>query len=167
MNILGIDPSLSSTGWAIVDSARKIVAFGKIETTAKANEFDRMNYIKAEILEILKKNDVQAVYIEKSILVRKNNADKLSGLNYVLCCSIWHSKHLVIRVNPMLWKKLFKIKGAREEQKLKAIDIMNRRYKTRIKNLNNGELLEKKDNDIADAICIALYGLQDIKGEEE
>lgn len=68
MRILGIDPGIARTGWAVVDSNNskvKAVAYGCIETKASKDTSKRLAEIHKEILNIIKKYSPETLAIEE------------------------------------------------------------------------------------------------------
>lgn len=80
MRILGVDPGLGRTGWAIVDEANgkfKAIEYGCIETSKNTHEPKRLKTIYDELNKIIKKTNPQVIAIEK-LFFNKNTATALS-----------------------------------------------------------------------------------------
>jgi crossover junction endodeoxyribonuclease RuvC len=64
MRTLGLDPSFTGFGWAIIDD-EKLVTCGTIKTTPKTGEFlDRIKFIKKEVTEIIELYKPEYVAVE-------------------------------------------------------------------------------------------------------
>ena len=63
--ILGLDLSLSSTGWNLITHENTVLGYDKICTNAKKNtEFERIYIFANEIIELIEVNSVDVVVIE-------------------------------------------------------------------------------------------------------
>ncbi|HEX8923517.1 MAG TPA: crossover junction endodeoxyribonuclease RuvC [Patescibacteria group bacterium] len=62
--ILGIDPGLANTGWAILEDETKLVECGVLKTKISDGSADRLNQIYEELERLIKKYKVEAVAIE-------------------------------------------------------------------------------------------------------
>lgn len=68
MRILGIDPGIARTGWAVIEgnnSKVKAIAYGCIETEASRDTSKRLAVIHKEILSIIKKYSPETLAIEE------------------------------------------------------------------------------------------------------
>ena len=80
MNILGIDPGLGRTGWAIVEEEKgkiSAVAYGCIETEKNGKEELRLRLLSSEIVKIIDKFEPDVLAIEK-LFFNKNVKTALS-----------------------------------------------------------------------------------------
>ena len=80
MIVWGIDASLSSTGWCIVDN-KKIIDYGKIVTRKKdyIDDDERLDYIFSQLDKITKKHSIDMAVLEKSTY--KGNSRSTGQLN--------------------------------------------------------------------------------------
>ena len=155
MIIMGIDPSLSSTGYAVVDGLGtkvKLITSGYIKTSPRDMEIDeRMNKIAEELVAVLVRTCADYVIIERPAFGMNNgvrSVQDLAGLYYVILCKLSRMGYLVIPVMPAGWKSKVGVKGKdRKEQKQNAINLVARLFGKKV-----------ETNDESDAICIALYG---------
>lgn len=155
MIIMGIDPSLSSTGYAVLDGLgkeAKILSSGSIKSTPKDGETDgRINKIFQEILNVALKECVDYIIIERPAFGANNgirSTQDLAGLYYVILCDLSKMGYLTLPTMPSEWKSKVGVKGrGRKEQKENAIKLVKEIFD-----------YETTSNDEADAICIALYG---------
>lgn len=68
MRILGIDPGIARTGWAVVDSNKSkltAIAYGCIETEASKDTSKRLAFIHKEVETIIKKYSPETLAIEE------------------------------------------------------------------------------------------------------
>ena len=155
MIIMGIDPSLSSTGYAVVDGVGtkvKLITSGYIKTSPRDMEIDeRINKIAHEVVGVALRTCADYIVLERPAFGMNNgvrSVQDLAGLYYVILCKLSRLGYLVIPVMPSGWKSKVGVKGKnRKEQKQSAVDLVERLFKYRV-----------STNDESDAICIALYG---------
>lgn len=148
MRILGLDTSTASTGYAVLDDG-KLICYGVIKPPKNYDLLDKIIYIEQEIKEILKKKEIEFIVIEELAVMRSANTVRaLVGLLYHLLVEFQKKELLVVKCRPSEWRKQCNIKGKkREELKQSAIDYVKQKYKIDV------------NDDEADAICIAEYGL--------
>lgn len=75
MRILGVDPSLRSTGYAVVEGDRKkqnVIEFGLIKTRSSESLEDSLKYIAASIEKVVREHSPDSLAIE-NIFTAKNN----------------------------------------------------------------------------------------------
>ena len=155
MRIMGIDPSLSSTGYAIISGVgkdTKIIRSGSIKTTPKDGETEtRINTIADEVTKKIIDCCTDYIVIERPAFGMGNgvkSTQDLAGLYYVLLCRFIRMGFLVVPVMPSQWKSIVGVKGKdRKEQKQSAINLVKQVYNRDV-----------ETNDESDSICIALYG---------
>lgn len=75
MRTLGIDPSLSCTGWAVIEDG-KVINSGTIKTDAKQTFLQRLEYINSQVSDVIDRAyielDVTTIAIEDVFVNRKN-----------------------------------------------------------------------------------------------
>ena len=67
MRVLGIDPSLKSTGYGIIDFTNNeyfVLAYGCIKPSPKSPFHERINEIRSRLEELIKSHDIDEVAIE-------------------------------------------------------------------------------------------------------
>lgn len=152
MRILSIDSSINSTGYAVIDEGGVILNYGTIKNNKKDDVVDKILNTERQLKDIFNDWNCEYIAIEKLALFRMNSTKTiqgLAGLYMCLLCEFRKKKYLVIEVYPSEWKSYCKIKGRkRQEQKLNSI-----RY---VKSIIGED--EEIGDDIADAICIGLFG---------
>lgn len=155
MNILAIDSSLNSTGFAVLNE-NEILHYGIIKSNKKLDTIDRMLNITRQLKDIVLDWKCEVITIEKLALFRLNSTQtiqSLSGLYFHLLCEFRKSEYQVIEVYPSEWKSYCNIKGRhRVEQKDSSIKYVKALIKDNTIN-----------DDIADAVCIGLYGMEVLK----
>jgi len=93
--ILGIDPGLANTGWAVVNDQLRItnyelIACGCLVTKSIQNDTERLMYIYNELEKIIKKYEVEAVALE-TLFFAKNakSAIKVSeAIGVIKLCGV-------------------------------------------------------------------------------
>ena len=93
--ILGIDPGLANTGWAVVNDQLRItnyelIACGCLVTKSSQNDTERLMYIYNELEKIIKKYKVEAVALE-TLFFAKNakSAIKVSeAIGVIKLCGV-------------------------------------------------------------------------------
>ena len=153
MRIMGIDPSLSSTGVGVVIDG-KTKYWEAIKSSIKEGYTeDRIVKIVERVQELCKKWEIDYIVIEKPIAGAVNGVrtiQDLAGLYYTIACSLMKRGYLVVPCMPSEWKSTVGVVGKkRAEQKKSSVEIASRHI---------GKKLGIKDNDIADAILIGIYG---------
>jgi crossover junction endodeoxyribonuclease RuvC len=72
--VLGLDASISSTGWAIVDSDNNLIDFGKLTTKKDKNINENLDndrrifYIASSIGDLLRKHNITDIWMENQYL---------------------------------------------------------------------------------------------------
>lgn len=74
--ILGIDPGLANTGWAVIDEG-KLIDYGCIETKLDSNLTARLGKIYTQILGLVKKYEVKEMAVE-NLFFAKNVKSAIS-----------------------------------------------------------------------------------------
>jgi len=69
--VLGIDPGLASTGWAVVDNKKSLVAYGCIETDKKEDFSSRLAKIHNQVRDLCRQYHIEVMAVE-SIFFAKN-----------------------------------------------------------------------------------------------
>lgn len=69
--ILGIDPGLANTGWAVITEDKKLIDWGVIKTSEKQKDSQRLEIIYDELKKIIIKNKIKVISVE-SLFFAKN-----------------------------------------------------------------------------------------------
>lgn len=170
MIILGIDQSLVSTGYAVLDykgeSNYSYNTWGRIKTKKEAlvRTEERINKISSELVKIAMKYEPDWIIMERPIIRRgMKTGQDLAGLYYVIACKLIAIGFSVISVVNTSWKRNIGInskasKEQKEEGKQKAKEILKR---VAIK--GRGRDVEFKSDDESDAICMAWYLAKEVE----
>lgn len=154
MRILGIDPSLSSTGWAIVEDG-KVVDYGTIKTKVKDGALEeRIVYIADKIWHICSRRVYEHIAIEDVFVNRRNvnTSIKLAKLQGAIIKGIPCDGTRIKVYAPAFVKQAVTANGnASKEQVMKMVKIMTG-YKG-------------KSDDESDAIAVALTCEREIQNE--
>ena len=144
--ILGLDVSSVATGWAIIDSNNRL-DYGVIKPPKKMSYENRLVYIYEELSHLLVyTNGVKEAYIESVFTCKNANTTiKLAQVRgtAILACKI--ARMNIHDVAPVEVKKHL---GNAKADKAYILNEINTIYR-----------LSLNDDNIADAIAIARYGL--------
>lgn len=148
IKIMGLDTSTTSTGYAIIEN-NKILKSGTIKPNKKLDSIERIIYIEKEIKRLYDEFKPDFIVIEEMVAFRNANSLRiLIGLIYHMIIEFVKKEALVVPVRPSEWRKVCGIKGKnRKELKENAIKYIYIKYN------------KKVEEDEAEAICIAGYGL--------
>lgn len=165
--IIGIDPSISSTGYSIIESETKeIVKAGKITNkklkgkTAPLN--DRIRKVVNDIIRECKEYEVKVAYIENQFSGRNAKTTMmLCRLMGALIYGIESIGVLVFEMSPAYVRKVFAGSGDLSKEDIANIIINTYKECSIVKEL--GEFIDRecnaKNSDIYDAISIGLAGI--------
>lgn len=164
MIILGIDQSLTCTGYAVLDYKNdnnyKYLKVGTIKPLRKTDfPENKMIEIINELTAVARRYCVDFIVMEDLMTPRINSmttVQRLSGLYYVILTRFTTMGYLVVTPKPTEWKKALDVKGKnREEQKKSSVRRANELVK------NGNQII---DDNIADATCLAMFGaMQDFE----
>lgn len=167
---LGIDPSLTSTGWTVRESGN-VIGLGKITTSRNSkieqiiDEDNRVNYICDELLSIAKAYNISQVKMENQFINKgKGNKNTIGGVlgiiklkgaivrtfNFMRCNIIYHE--------PSVVKKSITGKGNAKKEEVADMIIKvfaNNDLVQGIGPFDDGNSKKTKTSDIYDAIAIA------------
>lgn len=123
--ILGIDPGIANTGWAILDlAAEKIIDIGLIKTQSKQSICDRLDIIINELIDKIK--SVDAVSVEKVFFHR--NAPSTLSTAYVIGNILYQANYYnkpVYEIRPQQAKMSLGLKGNASKDEVSEV-ISNR-----------------------------------------
>lgn len=148
MRILGIDPGVATTGWAVVDfdKEEKIVDFGVVSTSKEHTQPERLSEIYEDIVKIIK--DFSPDYGAVELLLFNNNAKTAMAVGEsrgVVILALTQNKIPFLQFTPPQIK--LSISGNGRADKKQVQENVKRIFKL--------EQLPKPD-DAADAVAIAL-----------
>lgn len=150
--ILGIDPSSSSTGYAVLNiETEKVVEYGTIK--AKADMPEEFYFLEQSLSVLFEKYNIthvgcenQFIHINKSAAIK---ATRPTGIVLYLAGKYGILNDKFQFLPPATWRKLFNPLNDKDYSKKHTFFLVNSRYpEFELTNFN-------KDNDKADAIGIA------------
>ena len=154
MIILGLDLSLSSTGWNIITHEDTILGHGRICTNAKKHtEFERMQIVANEIKELIEVNSIDTVVVEDQFF--STNARTGITLARLMGCIIYVCKELEVSIELLTPTQARKILlGVGKSTKEDVAKFIRENY------IDIGEFSDKngkdKTSDIYDSLAISL-----------
>lgn len=154
MIILGLDLSLSSTGWNIITHEDTILGHGRICTNAKKHtEFERMQIVANEIKELIEVNSIDTVVVEDQFFA-KNPKTGLT-LARLMGCVIYVCMELEVKIELLTPTQARKILlGIGKSTKEDVAEFIRENY------IDLGEFSDKKGkdktSDIYDSLAISL-----------
>lgn len=160
--ILGLDTSLSCTGWALLtlEANPKLVVYGKIQSVhdEKIDEdldlLERYKLINAKVDELFSRYEIAGVAIEQPNSSRNMKVTrKLIGIYQIVRFFIF-LRHLKVtkELNTMTVKKI--VIGNGGAKKPEVVQFINKLYNKKFQFHKTNK--DKTDDDICDAICVAL-----------
>ena len=159
--ILALDPSLSSTGYAIIDSDKNILDVGKIIGNQKKSEEVRMYEIANDIRNLIEKWKVKKVVMESQFAFKNiKTVMQLSRLRGAIVYVCVPTEVEMFYLAPTEVRRFFMGKGT--AKKKEVAEHIRENY------MDLGEFddsyKKKKNSDMYDSIAIAIAFLN--KGEE-
>ena len=159
--IIGVDPSLSSTGYAVLDDKGKLIDYGKLISGPTMKEEDRICKITNNLKKIIEKYKIEKVVMENQFF----------GKNPKTLMQLSRLRGAITYMARMMECDLFYLTPAEARKALmgngsaKKIDIAN--Y-IRANIVDLGEFIDDKckakNSDVYDSIAIAIAFLN--KGEK-
>lgn len=144
MRVLGLDPS-TDTGFAVVDSGRKIVASGSLHFP-KLKGWERVQAMSFAALELVHEHKPDHVVLEEIIVGRASSAIVVIQLASFIRYLLWQEKIAYTDVHPSTLKKFLTGNGNANKEQI----MVHVTAKYGIMPKNNNE---------ADAINCAVFGL--------
>ena len=154
MIILGLDLSLSSTGWNIITHEETILGHGRICTNARKHaEFERMHIVANEIKELIEANSIDTVVVEDQFFA-KNPKTGLT-LARLMGCIIYVCMETNVKIellSPTQARKI--LLGQGKSTKEDVAKFIRENY------IDLGEFSDKqgkdKTSDIYDSLAVSL-----------
>ena len=148
MRILGLDPSLTSTGWGVIDvngNRLQYIADGFIPTDPKMPIEDRLEIIFKTLNDVIIAYQPQEAAIEKTFLNKNPETSlKLSMARGVVILAVGHNRLPLYEFDPTKVKKALVGVGRAEKTQVE----------TMVKILLPG--CQPKNNDSSDALAMAI-----------
>lgn len=161
MNILSIDPSLSSTGYCIIDSLdRSIIEINRITTSDKnGDENQRIFLITMAIEQIIKDYDVKEMALEDGFVQFAGSSLKLGKLRGALIFNAMKLDIPVYSQKPKETRKNLGLEGnAKKEEVANKIIELYPYLKNTIGEYND-KTGKNKTSDMYDSVCIGIAHL--------
>jgi crossover junction endodeoxyribonuclease RuvC len=155
MKILGIDPSLSSTGWAIIED-EKLDWFSSIKTKPKTGFIKRLESIRCEFKHLIRHSQFKNIdyFALEDVFVNRRNMKtpiqlaKVHGIILATILSQWHPSQIKV-YTPSFVKQVVTGSGRADKEQVMKMVKLQTDYKG-------------NSDDEADAIAVALTCHRDI-----
>lgn len=170
MNLLSIDPSLSSTGYAIIDNETyEILEKGRITTNNKLHTDDRVISIISSLIKVQQKYNVDTIILEDGYVgFSAKTSLQLSELRGAIIAIFKYKNMNVAHRMPSEIRKNFGLQG--NAKKEEVADAVLKIYPQLLEEIGpySDKANKKKTSDIYDAISIGLSYIKesDIKCQE-
>jgi len=152
MKIIGIDPGLEDTGWAVCeDKENNIVLhdFGLIKTKVALDFGKRLKIIYDELSDKIKKHNIKEAAIEEMFFINKTKTQRFSlQARGVIFLALENFGVKVYEYNPKTVKKMITGNGSASKQQI--INTIKMSF----------SIKENLYPDIADSIALALIHLR-------
>lgn len=143
--ILGLDISLSATGWALVEPSGHLLAMGTIKSKPDADRFARFDRILQTLKHVVSFKLLQLVVIEGYSFNSFGKVFDIAELSGIIKYELWKNKIHFIEVPPNTLKKFVTGKGNSDKN-----IMMQKAYKQ--------WGIEFTDDNVCDAFYLAKYG---------
>lgn len=162
MLILSLDPSLSSTGYAVIDSdTLKLVCKGKINTSAKDSTDDRIEQI---ITKLSFLPEAPHVILEDGFIGKNAKTGlQLSELRGAIIFYFRQQKHVVVHRQPSEIRKDFGLPGNAKKEQVAEEVLKYYPYLEAQIGPYSDKANKQKTSDIYDAISIGLSYILNLK----
>lgn len=159
--ILGLDASISCTGYAVINKDSSLVEFNKITTKPKEEEDERIFKITIKIKELIEKYEIETVVLESQFLGRNaKTAMQLSRLRgaIIFVCKFLNVRLIHLSPSSIRMHLLGPGKGSSSKEE---VATFVKEYYAGNKDIEilgefNDRQCKAKNSDIYDAISIAL-----------
>lgn len=153
MIVLGIDPGVSETGWAVLESAERtpvLVASGIIRTSAGAPLPERLVLIHRSVSALLEEHQPDEVAIEEMFFIKVANTIRATlQARGVILLAVGQQGRAIHEYNPRTVKSALTGSGSADKAQMQKV----------LQKALNLEAMLKPD-DVADAAAIALCHLR-------
>lgn len=143
--ILGLDISLSATGWALIEPSGHLLAMGTIKSKPNTDRFNRFDSILATIIKVSSLKTIQLAVIEGYSFSSFGKVFDIAELSGIIKYEFWKNKIHFIEVPPSTLKKFVTGKGNSDKN-----IMMQKAFKQ--------WGVEFSDDNACDAFCLAKYG---------
>lgn len=154
MLILGLDQATNVCGYCLMECSQNehnVVDAGVVHIKGDSVD-EKISYLKHWVVEYADKYNPDCFILEDIQYQNNQRTYKVLAELLGVLSNVYHENEVNYRiVPPVTWKSKFNIKGrARKEQKENTIKYVKERFGLDV------------TNDEADAICIAMYGCEEI-----
>lgn len=155
MKILGIDPGVADTGWAVIEQEPpagdiRLLASGVVRTSPPASLSERLKSIHSELADLLREHRPHALAIEEMFFLKRANTMRATlQARGVILLAAAQAKTTIAEYNPRMVKST--LTGSGTAQKAQMQKMVQRA-------LGLAEPL--RPDDTADAAAIALCHLR-------
>ena len=158
MKILALDPSLSSTGYAVIDSeTQELIIKGKINTSSKNTTDDRIYNIIMYLKTITNNIDFSMIILEDGYVgVNSQSSLKLSELRGAIIFYFKLQGYKVVHQLPSEIRKNFGLKGNAKKEEVSKRVLKYYPYLEKEIGPYSDKANKNKTSDIYDAISIGL-----------
>lgn len=143
--ILGLDISLSATGWALIEPSGHLLAMGTIKSKPDADRFARFDKILKTIKQVGSLKLLQLVVIEGYSFNSFGKVFDIAELSGIIKYEFWKNAIHFVEIPPNTLKKFVTGKGNSDKNVM-----MQKAYKQ--------WGIEFADDNACDAFCLAKYG---------
>lgn len=156
---ISLDPSLSSTGYCVMNRKNKIIKLGKIVPHKKKTEEEKISLICTEVDEIIKEFHIKEVFVEDQFLHKNaQTLMKLSRLRGAIIFVAMANNCKIESMSPAGIRCMLMGNGAAKKEEV--AEYIKKIYKDESQVRDLGEFCDRtckaKNSDIFDAIAIAL-----------
>ena len=158
IKVLGIDPGLADTGWAVLTRAStsdsiKVLSAGMIQTKKEHPHPRRLELLHSDLVELIAKHSPDEVAIESTFFSKRSaSMHSAAQARGVILLAAQQAKLPIHEYNPTQVKTNLTGNGAADKKQMQRMVQVSLRLK---------EL--PKPDDMADAIAIGLYHLRTMK----
>ena len=143
--ILGLDISLSATGWALIEQSGHLLAMGTIKSKPDADRFARFDRILKTIKQVGSFSLLQLVVIEGYSFNSFGKVFDIAELSGIIKFELWKNAIRFVEIPPNTLKKFVTGKGNSDKN-----IMMQKAFKQ--------WGIEFADDNACDAFCLAKYG---------
>ena len=165
MYVFSLDPSLSSTGYAVIESTtNKLITKGRITTSTKDDTDTRIQYILQTLIWISENHNVQDIILEDGFVgFNAGGSLKLAELRGAIIAYYKYKKYTVVHRQPKEIRKNFGLSGSAKKEEV-ANEVL-KYYPELQQEIGpySDKANKQKTSDIYDAISIGLSYILQLK----
>ena len=160
--VLGIDQSLTSTGWTVLEDG-EVIASGIISSSPKDNVYERINYVSESLVDVFSEYVPEIIVLEGLPFMSRSNVTRdLAGLLHVCVNSlgVWDCLDTTLHIVPPTKLKKFAT-GSGKHLKVSGENAKEPMFQALPPEVRNrfGKVPKSKGRyDLADSYWLAKYG---------